>query len=115
MTRDFRHRPSFLERQRVRRLAQPIGHSLGRDILVAVVLMLVLEVGVLGVFMLMDYFLFYVFWEIVLIPMYFLIATWGGPRREYASIKFFIYTHIASLVMLPAEKTGPTSMLNNST
>jgi NADH-quinone oxidoreductase subunit M len=63
-------------------------------------LMLVLEVGVLGVFMSLDYFLFYVFWEVVLIPMYFLIAIWGGPRREYASIKFFIYTHIASLVML---------------
>jgi NADH-quinone oxidoreductase subunit M len=63
-------------------------------------LMLVLEVGVLGVFMSLDYFLFYVFWEVVLIPMYFLIAIWGGPRREYASIKFFIYTHVASLVML---------------
>lgn len=63
-------------------------------------LMLVLEVGVMGVFTSMDYFLFYVFWEVVLIPMYFLIAVWGGPRRSYASIKFFIYTHIASLVML---------------
>ena len=65
-------------------------------------LMLVLEVGVMGVFMSLDYFLFYVFWEIVLIPMFFLIGIWGGPRREYASIKFFIYTHIASLVMLLA-------------
>jgi NADH-quinone oxidoreductase subunit M len=63
-------------------------------------LMLILEVGVLGVFMALDYFLFYVFWEVVLIPMYFLIAIWGGPSRAYASIKFFIYTHIASLVML---------------
>ena len=63
-------------------------------------LMLILEVGVMGVFTSMDYFLFYVFWEVVLIPMYFLIAIWGGPRRSYASIKFFIYTHIASLVML---------------
>ncbi len=63
-------------------------------------LMLILEVGVMGVFTSMDYFLFYVFWEVVLIPMYFLIAIWGGPRRAYASIKFFIYTHIASLVML---------------
>ena len=59
-------------------------------------LMLILEVGVMGVFTSMDYFLFYVFWEVVLIPMYFLIAVWGGPRRAYASIKFFIYTHIAS-------------------
>ncbi len=63
-------------------------------------LMLILEVGVLGVFMALDYFLFYVFWEVVLIPMYFLIAIWGGPNRAYASIKFFIYTHVASLVML---------------
>ena len=63
-------------------------------------LMLILEVGVMGVFTSMDYFLFYIFWEVVLIPMYFLIAVWGGPRRGYASIKFFIYTHIASLVML---------------
>ncbi len=63
-------------------------------------LMLVLELGVLGVFMALDYFVFYIFWEIVLIPMYFLIGVWGGPRRSYAAIKFFIYTHVASLVML---------------
>ncbi len=63
-------------------------------------LMLVLEVGVLGVFMSLDYFLFYIFWEVVLIPMFFLIAIWGGPNRAYASIKFFIYTHVASLFML---------------
>jgi NADH-quinone oxidoreductase subunit M len=65
-------------------------------------LMLILDVGVLGVFTSLDYFLFYVFWEVVLIPMYFLIAIWGGPRKEYASIKFFIYTHVASLAMLIA-------------
>ncbi len=65
-------------------------------------LMLVLEVGVMGVFMALDYFLFYIFWEVVLIPMFFLISIWGGPRREYAAIKFFIYTHIASLVLLLA-------------
>ncbi len=63
-------------------------------------LMLILEVGVLGVFMALDYFLFYVFWEIVLIPMFFLIGIWGGANKAYASIKFFIYTHVASLVML---------------
>ena len=63
-------------------------------------LMLVLEVGVLGVFMSLDYFLFYIFWEIVLIPMFFLISIWGGPNKSYASIKFLIYTHVASLVML---------------
>ncbi len=63
-------------------------------------LMLVMEVGVLGVFTALDFFLFYIFWEVVLIPMYFLIGIWGGPRREYAAIKFFIYTHVASVVML---------------
>lgn len=63
-------------------------------------LMLLLDLGVLGVFTALDYFLFYIFWEVVLIPMYFLIAIWGGPNRAYASIKFFIYTHVASLVML---------------
>jgi NADH-quinone oxidoreductase subunit M len=63
-------------------------------------LMLVLEVGVLGVFSTLDYFVFYVFWEIVLIPMYFMIGVWGGPRKDYAAIKFFIYTHIASLALL---------------
>lgn len=63
-------------------------------------LMLVLEVGVLGVFTALDYFLFYVFWEVVLIPMYFMIGVWGGPRKDYAAIKFFIYTHVASLAIL---------------
>jgi proton-translocating NADH-quinone oxidoreductase chain M len=63
-------------------------------------LMQVLEVGVLGVFVAQDYFVFYVFWEIVLIPMYFMIGVWGGPNKDYAAIKFFIYTHIASLAML---------------
>jgi len=63
-------------------------------------LILVLEVGVLGVFVSLDYFLFYVFWEVVLIPMYFMIGVWGGPKKDYAAIKFFIYTHVASLAML---------------
>ena len=63
-------------------------------------LMLVMEVGVVGVFMALDFFLFYIFWEVVLIPMYFLIGIWGGPRKDYAAIKFFIYTHVASVVML---------------
>ncbi|MCJ7606305.1 MAG: NADH-quinone oxidoreductase subunit M, partial [Thermoplasmata archaeon] len=65
-------------------------------------LILMLEVGVLGVFVSLDYFMFYVFWEIVLIPMYFMIGVWGGPNKDYAAIKFFIYTHIASLAMLIA-------------
>lgn len=56
--------------------------------------------GLLGVFVSLDILLFFVFWEVVLIPMFFLIGHWGGPRRHYASIKFFVYTHVASVVML---------------
>jgi proton-translocating NADH-quinone oxidoreductase chain M len=63
-------------------------------------LILLLDVTVLGVFTALDLFLFYIFWEFVLVPMYFLIAIWGGPNRKYASAKFFIYTGTASLVML---------------
>ncbi|MDR2698422.1 MAG: NADH-quinone oxidoreductase subunit M [Candidatus Methanoplasma sp.] len=63
-------------------------------------LLLAMEVGLMGVYMAGDYFLFYILWEVTLIPMYFLIAWFGGPRRHYAAIKFFIYTHVASLVML---------------
>ncbi len=63
-------------------------------------LLMAMEVGLMGVFMAADYFLFYVMWEVTLIPMYFLISWYGGPRRHYAAIKFFIYTHVASLVML---------------
>ena len=63
-------------------------------------LILAMEVGLLGVYMAQDYFLFYIFWEVALVPMYFLISGWGGPRRHYAAIKFFIYTHVASLIML---------------
>ena len=65
-------------------------------------LLLLLEVGILGVFVAQDYFLFYVFWEIMLLPMYFLIGIWGGPRREYAAIKFFLYTLAGSVLMLVA-------------
>ena len=65
-------------------------------------LLLLLETGVLGVFSALDFFLFYIFWEIVLIPMFFLIGIWGGERRSYASMKFLIYTHVASLIMLLA-------------
>lgn len=64
------------------------------------VLLLVLETAVMGVFLALDYILFYIFFELVLIPMYFLIAIWGGPRREYAAIKFLIYTIVGSLLML---------------
>ncbi len=65
-------------------------------------LLLLLEVGIAGVFISLDYFLFYVFWEIMLLPMYFLIGIWGGPRREYAAIKFFLYTLAGSVLMLVA-------------
>ncbi|RLI14816.1 hypothetical protein DRO49_05870, partial [Candidatus Bathyarchaeota archaeon] len=63
-------------------------------------LFLLLETSLIGVFVSFDLFLFYVFWELVLVPMYFLIAIWGGPRRKYAAIKFFIYTHVGSVIML---------------
>jgi len=65
-------------------------------------LFLLLETGMLGVFAALDFFLFYIFWEITLVPMYFLIGIWGGPRREYAAIKFFLYTLVGSLAMLLA-------------
>jgi len=61
-----------------------------------------LEVGMLGVFMAQDLFLFYIFWEFTLVPMYFLIGIWGGPRRLYAAVKFFLYTMAGSILMLLA-------------
>jgi len=61
---------------------------------------LLLEAGMMGVFVALDFFLFYVFWEVMLVPMYFLIGVWGGPRKEYAAIKFFLYTLFGSLFML---------------
>jgi len=63
-------------------------------------LFLLLETGMLGVFLSLDFFLFYVFWEVMLLPMYFLIGIWGGPRKEYAAIKFFLYTLAGSILML---------------
>ena len=62
-------------------------------------LVLFMEASLIGVFAALDFFVWFVFWEAVLIPMYFLIGVWGGPRRKYAAIKFFVYTNIASLVM----------------
>src|SRR5580700_7952471 len=61
---------------------------------------LLLQVGMLGVFMSLDFFLFYVFWEVMLVPMYFIIGIWGGPRKLYAAIKFFLYTLVGSVLML---------------
>ncbi len=66
------------------------------------VLFLLLETGMLGVFVALDFFLFYIFWEIMLLPMYFLIGVWGGERREYAAIKFFLFTLAGSVLMLVA-------------
>lgn len=65
-------------------------------------LFLMLDAGMMGVFCALDFFLFYVFWEVMLLPMYFLIGIWGGPRREYAAIKFFLYTLFGSLLILLA-------------
>ena len=61
---------------------------------------LLLNAGMYGVFVALDFFLFYIFWEVMLLPMYFLIGIWGGPRKEYAAIKFFLYTLAGSVFML---------------
>lgn len=61
---------------------------------------LLLHVGMMGVFCALDFFLFYVFWEVMLLPMYFLVGIWGGERKEYAAIKFFLYTLLGSVFML---------------
>src|SRR2546429_9332428 len=66
------------------------------------IFMLLLESGMIGVFASLDFFLFYVFWEVMLIPMYFLIGVWGGERRIYAAMKFVLYTMIGSVLMLVA-------------
>ncbi|ELY44569.1 complex I subunit 4 family protein [Natronorubrum sulfidifaciens] len=65
-------------------------------------LVLFIEANLIGVFAALDFFLWFIFWEAVLIPMYLLIGIWGGPRRKYAAIKFFVYTNVASLVMFGA-------------
>jgi NADH-quinone oxidoreductase subunit M len=65
-------------------------------------MLLILQTGMLGVFVALDMFLFYVFWEVMLLPMYFLIGIWGGARKEYAAIKFFLYTLAGSVLMLLA-------------
>jgi NADH-quinone oxidoreductase subunit M len=66
------------------------------------IFILLLETGMIGVFASLDFFLFYVFWEVMLVPMYFLIGVWGGERRIYAAMKFFLYTMIGSVLMLVA-------------
>jgi NADH-quinone oxidoreductase subunit M len=80
---------------------------------------LLLEAGMMGVFCALDFFLFYVFWEVMLLPMYFLIGIWGGPRKEYAAIKFFLYTLAGSVLMLLAiialyYTSNPTTLVDGT-
>jgi NADH-quinone oxidoreductase subunit M len=83
-------------------LAMGASWNITRHVKAYCILFLLLETGMLGVFLALDFFLFYVFWEVMLLPMYFLIGVWGGPRREYAAIKFFLYTLFGSVLMLIA-------------
>ncbi|MFQ5769381.1 MAG: NADH-quinone oxidoreductase subunit M [bacterium] len=77
-------------------------HGITKNVKGYMISMLILETGILGVFVSLDLFLFYVFWEVMLIPMYFIIGIWGGENRIYAAIKFFIYTMVGSLLMMVA-------------
>src|SRR5579883_2432533 len=77
-------------------------NSINRSVPGFMALLMLLETGMLGVFCSLDLFLFYVMWEIILIPMYFIIGVWGGKRRIYSAVKFFIYTMAGSLIMLVA-------------
>ena len=82
-------------------------------------MMLLLETGMLGVFVALDLFLFYVFWELVLVPMFFLIGLWGGPRKEYAALKFFLYTLLGSVLILLAiialyYASSPTTLVDGT-
>ncbi|MDA1050099.1 MAG: NADH-quinone oxidoreductase subunit M [Planctomycetota bacterium] len=83
-------------------LAMGASWSITKHVKGYCILFLLLETGMLGVFVSLDFFLFYVFWEVMLLPMYFLIGVWGGERREYAAIKFFLYTLVGSVLMLIA-------------
>ena len=83
-------------------LAMAASWNIEKHVKAYCMLFLLLETGMLGVFLALDFFLFYVFWEVMLLPMYFLIGVWGGPRREYAAIKFFLYTLLGSVFMLIA-------------
>lgn len=83
-------------------LAMAASWPISKHVKAYCVLFLLLETGMIGVFLALDFFLFYVFWEVMLLPMYFLIGIWGGPRREYAAIKFFLYTLLGSIGMLIA-------------
>jgi NADH-quinone oxidoreductase subunit M len=82
-------------------------------------LFLLLETGMVGTFCALDFFLFYIFWELMLLPMYFLIGIWGGPRKEYAAIKFFLYTLFGSVLILLAiialyYNAAPTTLVDGT-
>ena len=77
-------------------------HAVDRNVKGFMALALLLETGMLGAFIALDLFLFYVFWELMLVPMYFMIGIWGGKNRIYAAIKFFLFTAVGSLLMLVA-------------
>ncbi|MAG92615.1 MAG: NADH-quinone oxidoreductase subunit M [Planctomycetaceae bacterium] len=83
-------------------LSMAASWSIKKQVKGYLILFLLLETGMLGVFLALDFFLFYVFWEVMLLPMYFLIGVWGGPRKEYAAIKFFLYTLFGGVLMLIA-------------
>ena len=83
-----------------RSCSSPRGHDIAKRVSSFLFFMMALQTGMLGAFFALDLFLFYVFWETMLIPMYFIIGIWGGPRRIYATVKFFIYTMVGSLLML---------------
>jgi len=83
-------------------LAMGASWTITKHVKAYCILFLLLETGMIGVFVALDFFLFYVFWEVMLLPMYFLIGVWGGPRKEYAAIKFFLYTLLGSVLMLIA-------------
>lgn len=83
-------------------LAMGAGWSINKHVKGYCVLFLLLETGMLGAFVALDFFLFFIFWEVMLLPMYFLIGIWGGPRREYAAIKFFLYTMLGGVCMVVA-------------
>jgi NADH-quinone oxidoreductase subunit M len=77
-------------------------HAVDRNTKGFMALLLLLETGMLGAFISLDLFLFYVFWELMLVPMYFMIGIWGGKNRVYAAVKFFLFTAVGSLLMLVA-------------
>jgi NADH-quinone oxidoreductase subunit M len=83
-------------------LAMAASWSVTKYIKAYCILFLILETAMIGVFLALDFFLFFVFWEVMLLPMYFLIGVWGGPRREYAAIKFFLFTLVGGVLMLIA-------------